>query len=583
MPRTKASFPMRYELRLATTSLGTGYFACYPPSANSFDENVDYLRSSPLDSFMHRRLTDQIGALDVQTVENILGMAWERDPMVMGLVYQAALSFSGLQDLARHFDRNRVESILPHTPLIQARAGLLEDRELQRKWAERFDKNMTEHLPLPDHEAIGLPILYSENVDPPLRSVHITGIHREITALRAIQKETKLPAAETAARALGKLKALHLLIGDEVAHKSSLSPHGFYRKWRLDLRVRNGRHDFSLIGVQTSYGKGLTPEAARASCSMEIVERVSSFASFGPEGALGYTGEYPLILATLAQLQQKGEKALDPNLLRLEAPYANEPLFWLKASERKPGASDTIAALIPAQSVFLFCNLDEIDLFSALGSTGLASGNTMEQAKVSALLEVIERDCEATTPFDPRGCFRIEPGDDDIGSLLATYREKGVHVQFQDLTAPMGVPCYKCFVADNSGRIYKGAGAHLDARKALVSALTETTYGPGPGSVPSVGMEGLAAIAAGDLPDFSTGSFAADLEILETLILANGYPIFYVDLTRKDIGIPVVRAIVPGMELSADFDGFSRISPRLFRKYLDSYEHGRLQNGARVL
>ncbi len=55
--------------------------------------------------------------------------------------------------------------------------------------------------------------------------------------------------------------------------------------------------------------------------------------------------------------------------------------------------------LIPAQFVFLFCNLDEQNLFSALGSTGLASGNTMAEAKVSALTEVIERDSGRHKPI----------------------------------------------------------------------------------------------------------------------------------------------------------------------------------------
>lgn len=557
---------MRYELRLATTALGIGYFACYPPPRASFDENLDYLRSSPFDDFMHKHLLEQIGTLDLETAERILEQAWGRDPIVMGLVFEAALSFTKLSSLVRHFDRNRIESILPHTPLIQARASLLADRELHRKWSEIFEANMTGHRPLPAPEATGLPLLYSADAPSLAHRTHVTDIHLKVTHGRDIPKETMPPAAETARRALKKLEASDLILGDEISHKSSLSPFGFYRKWRLDLQIRNGRHDYSLTGIQTGYGRGLTQDAARASYSMEIVERASSFTSFGPEGALGYTHEYPLTHATYTQLREKGKNALDPNLLRLEATYADEPLYWLEASERVSGGFNQ--TLIPAQTVFLFCNLDEIDLFSGLGSTGLASGNTMEQAKVSALLEVIERDCEATMPYDPSDCFYVEPGDNDLGSLLSDYRAKGVHLRFQDLTAPMGIPCTKCFVVDQRGRIHKGTGAHLNGRKALVSALTENTYVPLPGSPPSVPVEGLAGIASGDLPDYSTGSVTADLEILENLILANGLRVLYVDLTRKELGIPVVRAIVPGMELSADFDRFSRISPRLFDNYL---------------
>jgi ribosomal protein S12 methylthiotransferase accessory factor YcaO len=49
---------------------------------------------------------------------------------------------------------------------------------------------------------------------------------------------------------------------------------------------------------------------------------------------------------------------------------------------------------------------------------------------------------------------------------------------------------------------------------------------------------------------------------------SNGYHPIYVDLTCEDLRIPVVKAIVPGMELSADFERSSRVSPRLFSNYL---------------
>ena len=45
-------------------------------------------------------------------------------------------------------------------------------------------------------------------------------------------------------------------------------------------------------------------------------------------------------------------------------------------------------------------------------------------------------------------------------------------------------------------------------------------------------------------------------------------PPVYVELTREDLELPVVRAIVPGLELTADFDAHSRPSVRLFRRYL---------------
>jgi ribosomal protein S12 methylthiotransferase accessory factor YcaO len=218
--------------------------------------------------------------------------------------------------------------------------------------------------------------------------------------------------------------------------------------------------------------------------------------------------------------------------------------------------------------VFLVCNLDEVGLFSSLGSTGLASGNTPEEARVSALLEAVERDCEATVPFHPARCFRLTSDDPAIGGLLADYESRSIQVQFQDLTHELGVPCYKCMVLGPRGGVVKGTGAHLDGRRAILSALTETPY-PYPQGPPSgPRLKDLETIRLEDLPNHGTGDTAMDLALLEALLAANGYRPIYVDLTREDVGIPVVKALVPGLELSADFDETSRVSPRLFANHL---------------
>lgn len=50
----------------------------------------------------------------------------------------------------------------------------------------------------------------------------------------------------------------------------------------------------------------------------------------------------------------------------------------------------------------------------------------------------------------------------------------------------------------------------------------------------------------------STASFKDDLEIsLDELIKTGIEKVFYVDITRPEIGIPVVRVIIPGLEVYA--------------------------------
>ena len=102
--------------------------------------------------------------------------------------------------------------------------------------------------------------------------------------------------------------------------------------------------------------------------------------------------------------------------------------------------------------------------------------------------------------------------------------------------------------------------------------MTETTY-PYPGGAPTApAIPNVVRVPLENLPDYATGDAETDLALLETLLTRNGYRIVYVDLTRKDTGIPVVRAIIPGLEINADFDRFSRLSPRLFRNYLSLHK-----------
>ncbi|NJL58290.1 MAG: YcaO-like family protein [Desulfobacteraceae bacterium] len=161
----------------------------------------------------------------------------------------------------------------------------------------------------------------------------------------------------------------------------------------------------------------------------------------------------------------------------------------------------------------------------------------------------------------------MEAGYTRLSALLNSYREKGVDVIFQDITSPMGVPCYKCFVIAPDGEIVKGCGAHLDGKKAIVSALTETPWPYPYSSASAKGPENLPTIRYEDLPDYSTGHPNNDLCLLENLLTLNHHAPVYVNLTRKDLEIPVVRAIVPDMEMSSERDEYSQISSRRFGAY----------------
>ncbi len=566
--RPGAEGPIEYALELQETSASSGYFACEPVQDRLFSAWVDYLRGHPFDGFLHKHLLNVLKVLPEAKVKSWTEEAVPGDPVFGALLYEACLmhgKFSGLQD---RFKREDLEILADHTPLVYIRSLLQPDGEAHLRWMQFFEPNIGFHRPLQSPEEVDIAPPIPADALPSLSdAVHIRDLAPTGDNHGHTESEPPPPPEKVAQTALDRLSALGVLMEDAKRHTASLSPYALIRQWRLSFAVRHGRHDFTVSGVQNSYGRGLRVEPAQAACAMEVAERVSAFAGVGAEGVLDRTRPYPLIRARYAELAGDDIAALDPNRLPLEAPYKDEPLHWIEGK-----TAGGVPLRVPVQCVFLFSNLDEIDLFSGLGSTGLASGLTLAGAKVSGLLECIERDAEGTTPFNPEACFRLESDDPDVAALLKEYRSYGIHVRFQDITPAHGVPCYKCFVVQPDGEIAKGVGAGLDGKRALISALTETPF-PFPGGPPSVVPDrDLPVRRLEDLPDYSTGSAQGDLALLESLLTANGFPPVYVDITRADLETPAVRAIVPGLALTADFDRFSRVHPRLFANYLSMFD-----------
>jgi ribosomal protein S12 methylthiotransferase accessory factor len=565
--------PVAYVLELETTESATGYFSCKTADPLAIEDMISRLRFSPYDDFMHQLLLRAISGLSSEAFEALCRDACNHnDRIILSALHELDLlaksPFKISPPVKGRLERLSAADFSAYTPLIVIKSQTAPDRDANRKWVRLFRENIFNHAPLPSPEVHDLPFLFDAGW-----MENKYGIKTDPAVLRKKHCRLKKPVVDslptleqTAQNALEKLEKIKILRGPEMRHEASLSPIALLRRWEMRLSVANRRNDYTLSGIQTSYGRGLTLEAARASNLMEIAERYASFAGIDQDHIPGYAADYRLIHGSFSSLQDRGISILNPNALALEAPYLDEPLHWMEAEIGYPDGPGPI--WIPVQTVFPFCNLDEPDLFSGLGSTGLASGNTPAQAKVSALLEIIERDAEATMPYSPSLCFTAESEDPAVAALFDAYRKAGIEVFFQDLTSGFGVPCCKCVVRGTDGKTAKGVGAHLSAQKALLSALTETPYPfpNGPRSGP--GPAGLLRVPLEKLPDYATGDPDLDLAILEEILLTQGYQPIYVNLRRNDTQIPVVRAIVPGLEIMADFDEFSRISERLFLNYL---------------
>ncbi len=538
---------MRYTLQLQKVAATIGYLACHPEDGITDAGAISYLTEHPFDEYMHTYLLGRLVAMPLEKV-----VAWARNSPP-GPVSETLLAEAALQrdELKRYIQKPSLPSVSPLVDLSQQRFA---DMELHRQWSRLFSANIVHHKPFPPPDQCpALPYSAQEIAAADRTFVSIKRIAEEVVQ-KASSNNNRLGSVTACARKA--LEVAGIPLDRQLRHQMSLAPVGLVRDWKFALSVKNGRLDYSISGTQTSFGRGMDFEVAQVGLFMEICERVSSWAAIGDEGALGYRQPVPLIQARYSEL---GTEALDPDTLPLEVPDGNLPLHWVSGS--RPDGS---MILVPAQFVFLFTNLDEPLLCSSLGSTGLGAGLDMTRARVTALLEVIERDAESVMPYNPARCFRITAADDACAALLKNYAKRGIELFFEDITSELGVPCYRAFVVGPEGQVMKGAAAALSGSDACISAMLEVPY-PYPWGPPSLpAPQDLPIFAVEDLPDFSTGSLEGDLALLERLLAASNRNPVYVDLTREDMTIPVCRAIIPGMELMADFDRNSRLSPRLF-------------------
>jgi ribosomal protein S12 methylthiotransferase accessory factor len=207
-------------------------------------------------------------------------------------------------------------------------------------------------------------------------------------------------------------------------------------------------------------------------------------------------------------------------------------------------------------------------------SNGCAAGNTLQEAIVQGFLELVERDAYAIWWYNrlQRPQVDLSQFDDTyVRDLQAQLAEAGRRLWVLDVTSDLGIPTFVAILhwkKDAQENIEFGSGAHFDARIALLRALTELNQflsiglmGGGTGEKSS--LDGTTPFRLQDHPFLSPTSgpmvqpgFDPKFRCVDTheqvdacVGLANqvGFDFLVLDQTRPDIGVPVVRVVVPGM------------------------------------
>ena len=214
-------------------------------------------------------------------------------------------------------------------------------------------------------------------------------------------------------------------------------------------------------------------------------------------------------------------------------------------------------------------------------SNGCAAGNTLEEAILQGFFELVERDAFAIWWYNRLAVPGVDLesfGDDYLASAPGYYRRAGRDMWVLDVTADLGIPAFVALsrrTGTGTEDIIYGAGAHADPRIATLRAVCELnqclSWLPRPGSKaagPAIDdplalswwktarladhpyLAPAAGAALRGKSDYSVADAADardEVERCRALVEARGMELLVLDQTRPDIGMPVVRVIVPGL------------------------------------
>ena len=325
--------------------------------------------------------------------------------------------------------------------------------------------------------------------------------------------------------------------------------------------------------LATSQGKGLDHDAAKASALMESIETWHAETMLNPVRWDSFQA--------LARAAAAGADAVvDPQELpHMRRPRPEVPGPWVQGFDlvgERP-------CWVPLDAVTLnWVAAPERGTELFRSTNGLASGNHLLEAVVHGACEIIERDAEALWRLGTTDLRQLDlrsVSDPYCREVIDRVARAGVLTFAWDLTTDVGIPVYGAAILERpdpaqirSMGIHYGFGCHLAPEIALSRALTEAvqtrlTYISGsrddmfrhdyqrsrdPELLAAI-FEEVTATPSTTRFDERTSlageAFEDDVRCLLAAVRAVGVrQVVVVDLRQADIGLPVVKVVIPGLE-----------------------------------
>ena len=342
---------------------------------------------------------------------------------------------------------------------------------------------------------------------------------------------------------------------------------------RIGLPVFSAIRPTSQDGAISIYGgKGISVEHAKASAIMEGFERYSAEKQ-----------DENTVTGTISEISSKGN-IIDIETLNLPKDFRKENIDLLNLEWNI--CHDLISGedyYVPSNAIYHPYVVEDNSIQSLFKSNtnGLASGNSLEEAILHGMFEVIERDAWSIFELTHKNSSQIDLDSIDsdvVNDALLKFSENEINIKLMDLTADINVPTIAASADDtllkDAGLLTLGIGTHLDPEVAILRSLTEVAqsratqiHGAREDTVRAdfartAGYERMKRInkhyfqeedekiSLSDIENRSTDSITQDINIVLDELKANEIEhVLYYDLTRPELDVDVVRVIIPTMEL----------------------------------
>jgi ribosomal protein S12 methylthiotransferase accessory factor len=158
------------------------------------------------------------------------------------------------------------------------------------------------------------------------------------------------------------------------------------------------------------------------------------------------------------------------------------PLAWELVTNVQNGRK----LLMPSDLIWMDTRIKYQPLmYVQMGSNGIASGGSLEDAILSGLYEIIERDAWTLNQYLLDSGFllkRIPLIDlpERVESCVRRIEEANLKIHIFDISNDYSVPVISALILDLSGNVagtFGGYGAHLNAEIAALRAITEAVQG----------------------------------------------------------------------------------------------------------